>query len=95
MVLKGEQRRLKWLDRKRSVAYVPDGVLSQMLGDLQDEPRLPAGDVEGVEDLGKAILELDVDDGSDDGEDLALKGEEAILLISSQFQVLALVSLPL
>merc|ERR1719328_940247 len=38
----------------------PDGVLSKVLGDLQDELGLPADDSKGVEDLREAIVELDV-----------------------------------
>lgn len=52
----------------------PDGVLSQVLGHLQDEAGFPAGHVQGVQDLGESILELDVDDGTDDGQNLALVG---------------------
>ncbi len=47
-------------------------VLSQVLGNLQDQPGLAASDVEGVEDLGQSLVELDVDDGTDDGENLAI-----------------------
>merc|ERR1719325_280368 len=43
----------------------PDGVLSKVLGDLQDELGLPADDSEGVEDLREAIVELDVHNGTD------------------------------
>ena len=50
----------------------PDGVLSKVLGDLQDELGLPADDSEGVEDLREAIVELDVHNGTDDGHNLAL-----------------------
>merc|ERR1740123_2985867 len=50
----------------------PDGVLSEVLGDLQDELGLPADDGEGVEDLREPIVELDVHDGTNDGDNLAL-----------------------
>merc|ERR1712061_370362 len=50
----------------------PDGVLSKVLGDLQDELGLPADDSEGVEDLREAIVELDVHNGTNDGHNLAL-----------------------
>merc|ERR1719350_2453074 len=50
----------------------PDGVLSKVLGDLQDELGLPADDSEGVEDLREAIVELDVHNGTDDRHNLAL-----------------------
>ena len=39
---------------------------------FQDEPGRPVCDVEGVEDLREAFVKLDVDDGADDGHDLAL-----------------------
>ncbi len=39
---------------------------------LHNSPRLPAGDIEGVEDLWESLVELDVDDGADDGQHLAL-----------------------
>ena len=50
----------------------PDGVLSQVLGNLKDELGLPADDGESVEDLWEAIVELDVHDGTNDGDNLAL-----------------------
>ena len=50
----------------------PDGVLSQVLGHLKDELGLPADDGEGIEDLWEAIIELDVHDGTNDGDNLAL-----------------------
>ena len=48
----------------------PDGVLPQVLGHLEDQLGLPLLDDEGVEDLGEALLELDVHDGADDRHDL-------------------------
>ena len=48
------------------------GVLSQVLRNLQDEPGLATLHVEGVEDLREALVKLDVDDGADDGEHLAI-----------------------
>merc|ERR1719458_1586186 len=50
----------------------PDGVLSEVLGHLEDELGLPADDGEGVEDLWEAIVELDVHDGTNDRDNLAL-----------------------
>merc|ERR1712055_1098109 len=50
----------------------PDGVLSKVLGHLEDELGLPADDSEGVEDLREAIVELDVHNGTDDRDNLAL-----------------------
>merc|ERR1719449_195556 len=50
----------------------PDGVLSQMLGDLQDELGGPVLDLEGVEDLGKSIIELNIDNGTNDRDNLSL-----------------------
>merc|ERR1711955_157317 len=44
----------------------PDSVLSQMLGNLQDELRLSVVDNESVKNLGKAILELYVHNGTND-----------------------------
>ena len=49
-----------------------DGVLSQVLGNLQDQLGLAVLDNEGVEDFGQALVELDVNDSTDDGDDLAL-----------------------
>lgn len=40
-----------------------------MLGDFQDEPGLTAGHLQGVEDGREALVELYVDDGTDDGHD--------------------------
>merc|ERR1712061_443580 len=48
------------------------GVLSQMLRNLQDEPRLASLHVQGVQDLGEALVELHVDDGTNDGEHFAM-----------------------
>merc|ERR1719341_2092753 len=50
----------------------PDGVLSKVLGHLEDKLGLPADDGEGVEDLWEAIVELDVHDGTNDRDNLAL-----------------------
>ena len=70
---------LNYLSADESLGTVhcdgPDGVLSQVLGDLEDEARLPARHVQGVEDLGQALVELDVNHGADDGQDLALEKE--------------------
>eukprot|EP01083_Nonionella_stella_P273711 928758_1 len=43
-----------------------DGVLSQVLGDLEDEALAGGFDFEGVEDLGKLLVELNIDNGSND-----------------------------
>merc|ERR1739844_670593 len=43
-----------------------DGVLSQVLGNLQDKLGCPVLDLQSVEDLGETIFELDVNNGSDD-----------------------------
>jgi hypothetical protein len=44
-----------------------------VLGHLQDELGLPVLHAQRVQDLREAVLELDVDDGSDDGDHLALR----------------------
>merc|ERR1711862_884603 len=49
-----------------------DGVLSQVLGNLQDELGLTVLNLQGVEDLWESIFKLDVNNGSDDGDNLAL-----------------------
>ena len=36
----------------------PDGVLSEMLSDLEDKSRLTSGDVQSVQDFWQTILEL-------------------------------------
>merc|ERR1711936_560336 len=66
----------------------PDGVLSKVLGHLEDELGLPADDGEGIEDLWEAIIELDVHDGTNDRDDLAL-----VSLNSGGHRELALVGL--
>ena len=50
----------------------PDGVLAEVLGHLQDELGLPVLHAQRVQDLRQTVLELDVDDGSDNGYDLTL-----------------------
>merc|ERR1711997_1153412 len=50
----------------------PDCVLSEVLGHLKDELGLPANDGESVEDLWEAIVELDVHNGTNDRDNLAL-----------------------
>merc|ERR1711892_106561 len=50
----------------------PDGVLSQVLGDLQDKLGDPVLNNEGVEDLRKSIFKLDVNNGTNDGDNLSL-----------------------
>merc|ERR1719423_488704 len=49
-----------------------DGVLSQMLGDLQDELGLTVLDLEGIENLWESFIELDVNDGTNDGDNFSL-----------------------
>ena len=50
----------------------PDCVLSEVLGHLKDELGLPANDGEGIEDLWEAFIELDVHNGTNDRDNLAL-----------------------
>ena len=50
----------------------PDGVLSQVLGDLQDELGGPVLDLKGVKNLWKSILELNVHNGTNNGDNLSL-----------------------
>jgi hypothetical protein len=45
-----------------------------MLGDFEDESVLTALDLEGVQNRGSVAIELDIDDWTDDGDDLADKG---------------------
>merc|ERR1719384_1977694 len=49
-----------------------DGVLSQVLGNLQDELGGPVLHLEGVENLREPIFKLDINNGSDDGDNLPL-----------------------
>ena len=49
-----------------------DGVLSQVLGNLQDELGLTVLNLQGVEDLWESIFKLDVNNGSNNGDNLAL-----------------------
>merc|ERR1739848_913929 len=49
-----------------------DGVLSQVLGNLENELRLSVLHLQSIEDLRQAILELDVHHGADDGDLLTL-----------------------
>lgn len=48
-----------------------DGVLPQVLGDLEHETRRAVLDLEGVEDRREVGVELDVHDGTDNGDDAA------------------------
>ena len=43
-----------------------------MLRNLQDEPWLASLHVQSIQDLREALVELHVDDGTDDGENLAI-----------------------
>ena len=51
-----------------------DGILSQMLGYLKDQPGGAASNVQGVENFGKAIFKLYVDNGTNNGNNLAFVG---------------------
>lgn len=53
-----------------------DGVLSQVLGDFQDQASLTALDFESVQDWWKVVIELHVNDGTNDGDDLKATQEE-------------------
>lgn len=63
-----------------------DGVLSQVLGDLQHQAGSASVDLQGVQDRGQVLVELDVDDGTDDSDHTAvghstsgsLSGEAAV-----------------
>ena len=48
-----------------------DGILSQMLGYLKDQPGGAASNVQGVENFGKAIFKLYVDNGTNNGTDFS------------------------
>jgi len=50
-----------------------DGVLAQMLGDFEDQSVLTALHLEGVQNWWSVIVELDVDDWTNDGRDAAGK----------------------
>ena len=52
----------------------PDGILSQMLGNLKYQPWRTVCHVQGVENLGEAFIELNVDDGTDDCYNSAIVG---------------------
>ena len=52
-----------------------DGVLTQMLGDFENEAGLAAFDLKGIENWWATILELDIDNGTNNGDDLALGGD--------------------
>ena len=58
---------------------------------LKDELGLPADDSEGIEDLWEAFIELDVHDGTNDGDNLALVslnsgGHRELALYKEEFQ---------
>jgi hypothetical protein len=46
-----------------------------VLGDFQDQTGLATLDLEGVQDWWQVVVELDVNDGTNDGDDLS-KGLE-------------------
>jgi hypothetical protein len=52
-----------------------------VLGDFEDQSVFSAWDFEGVKDRGSAFVELDIDDGTDDGNDLT--GETGVGGISN------------
>jgi hypothetical protein len=43
-----------------------------VLGDLKDQPWYPVLDLKGIQDGWKVVVELDIDDGTNDGDDAAL-----------------------
>eukprot|EP01137_Pigoraptor_chileana_P012314 Opistho-2@64579 len=51
-----------------------DRVLTEMLGDLKNKTVLASLNLEGVKDRGERIVELDVDDGTNDGHDATRLG---------------------
>merc|ERR1719447_1871407 len=52
-----------------------DGVLSQMLGDFEDQSGFTAFDFKGVQNWWTAVCELDVNDWSNDGDDFTAGGD--------------------
>jgi hypothetical protein len=46
-----------------------------MLGDLEDKTILTAIDFESVQNWGSLFVELDIDDGSDDGDNATTGGD--------------------
>jgi len=50
-----------------------DGVFSQVLGDFKNQARLASLDFEGVQDWWQVVVELHVNDGTDDGNNLIEK----------------------
>ena len=73
----GEKRRISRHGKKmrtekiHTKAQVGRGNVPEVLGDLEHEARAVVLDLERVEDGREAIVELHVDDGTDDGADLA------------------------
>lgn len=43
-----------------------------MLGDFKDQPWCPVLDLKGIQDRWKVVIELDIDDGTNDGDNAAL-----------------------
>jgi hypothetical protein len=65
-----------------------DGLVTQMLGDLEHEAVLVIEDLERIEDLRqRELVELDIDDGADDGGDAASRDELAARLRTSRVEV--------
>lgn len=47
-------------------------ILTQVLGNLKDQPWCPVLDLKGIQDGWKVVVELDVNDGTNNGDDAAL-----------------------
>ena len=54
-----------------------------MLGDLENQADGVVLDLKSVEDGGEILVELDIDDGTDDGPDLAIRNSGRL---SANFQ---------
>jgi len=50
-----------------------------MLGDLKNQADVVVLDLKGVEDGGKTLVELNVDDGTDDGPDVTILNTGALV----------------
>ena len=53
--------------------------LPKMLGDLKNQADVVVLDLKGVEDGGKTLVELNVDDGTDDGPDVTILNTGALV----------------